>query len=378
MQTATATILRPKFAKHRCFKSSNPTRNELKEAVVTVEKLKRHKDHGIVGLDITLLALKNTSSYMIGTWSNGFKVIEYDSEVYSGKLPVLGGSLNDIIYVESLDCYLMYIEGRIYRKDIDSQPPFIFKELQCGFRPGAVLKWSEINQRLIVIKGGKNVAVIDPYTKDVEIEIKDSLGGNVMDFRFVGEMEDKVVTVTEDGYVNLFKLNYGQKSATYVTHYKLDLLRERQEEGFSIAVCDRAKYLLVEIGDMKSGYCSRMIVLKINNGHLIKKASVDRFDQKLRSKLALECCGYIDQNILWVGFSMDSLGLAQIFEFDVADGELRELEKKRVPHGENEVYKVSRVDNQYYYTGMHGRVMKLGFHVCLTNTSECMEKCTLI
>ena len=329
---------------------------------VEMEKLKDHKEAGVIGDSWTYLALKNTSSYLIGTHQKGLKMIEENSEVYSGRLPIKDRSLRDVIYIPTENCYLLNHNDQLFRKDIDENPPYLYMNLSCSARFGASFKYSTTQKRLIIIEDWKKISSVNLLTKKVEITVAGSVEGYLNDFKVFGPQDTQVASLTRDGYLFLYKMNYNQRQGSILGSYKIDLMKERDEEAKSLAVCDKDHHVLVEIGQFDDPYISpRMILLAIdkNNNNFTLKASIDCFNQNLGQKLCMDCYGYAGRDIIWVGFSGNENGVVQMYAYNMEREELKELEEKRVNHQEYYPVKVQRVGGEFYYTGWSGRVMEL-------------------
>ena len=324
--------------------------SRLKNIEFSLKELNSFKETDIIGSDRTYLALKNTSSYMIGTQSQGIKVIENNSEVYSSKLPVDGAWLCDIIYAKPVNCYLLAYNDRLYRKNIDGQSPFLYMAVRCGPRRGvSCLKVSELHNRLIISKDKKNISAVDLHKIEVEIEVSKDLGNRIVDFRLFGENEDKVVSITVDAFIIFYKLDYSERSGSILDSYEVNRIQERGECGTSIAVCDKGKYVLAEIGgSLFSPICSRMFLLEVSGDRLVKKALIDPYSQSIKQKLALECYGYSKRYLFWVGLSWNENGFAQIYEFDLMKGTLRERVGKKIHHLESHPVKINKFEDEFF------------------------------
>ena len=74
----------------------------------------------------TFFACKNPTSFAIGTDDHGLLVIENLVKIYSQRFAGDENRLKSIIYIDNLDCYLLHCNNRIYRKDVDTHPPYLF------------------------------------------------------------------------------------------------------------------------------------------------------------------------------------------------------------------------------------------------------------
>ena len=299
-----------------------------------LEQLQDHSDDDLIGTMATLVAFKNATSYLIGTYGKGIKIIENHNQIYAGRLPVDEGMLDDIVYADHADCYFLHHEDKIYRKDIDEKPAFVFMSIYDDHRGGISLQYSKINRRLLAVLSWRDISVIDIERKQAEIELKRNLGKHTMDFRVFGKQDDLVISVSKDGLVFLYVLSYDLRKVSTRSHLDLELLGDRKEQGFSVAVNDSGEYALVQTHSMKTFGTSRMFIVKIEGRVLTKAATLDQFSLKIRHMYALDCFGAsVGKHLLWVGLSDYWNGQARLYDFDTQTGVLRELEDKRVDYG---------------------------------------------
>ena len=229
----------------------------------------------------------------------------------------------------------------------------------CGYRPGACLRYSKINKRLIINKDRKNISVINPLTRRIEIEVEINVGDIINDFRLVGENEGRVVSITDDGYTLLYGLDYKRKTGSAIASYKDRVAEEWMEKPQSLAVCERSLYVVEEIGAL--GISSRMLILKLSHNTLVPMVFIDQVTQNIANKFALDCIGYAGSHILWLGLSRkwNQEGKSQVYDFDTQTRVFKELEERRVTHQENDPFRLHRLGDKFYYTGRNGKVMRI-------------------
>ena len=215
--------------------------NQQKESRIeglhlSVELSKDCHKEGVIGGKDTLVALKSTNSYLVGTWGKGIILTENGAEIYSGSLPVEGKSLRDIIYITPLNCYILSHDKKLYRKDIDDKPAYLYMDVESGNKLGSCFRYSNIHQRLIMIKEETNLSVVNLETKEVEIELKKSAGNYIADFRVFGEQEDRVISLTHDGNVFVCEIDYAEKKGSVKSHHTEILDKKRDESIRSISL----------------------------------------------------------------------------------------------------------------------------------------------
>ena len=339
---------------------------------------------GIIGDKQTFIAFKDPKSYLVGTYGYEINLFESGRELFCYELDEDDNKLWDIVYAPApLNCYFLASLTHLYRKDINKEDPKQLLPIESGTSAGASLRYSTKHQRLIVNAGSKNIVVINPETNDVEIEVQKSIGDEIRDFQLLGKNEDKVVAITPSGYVILYHLDYTKKSGEVVNHLKIDLIEERREYLTKLAIDSKNEHLLIDVQRLNPFICSRLLVLKISGTELVLKTALDQTTKSIKSKSALECLGYSGTNIAFIGLtqytkgSMDELpvedyggssylgsiipeaGIAQIYVYNIESEELRELDDKRVSHGEYKPTNLHRVDGKFYYTGHNGKLMIL-------------------
>ena len=326
---------------------------------IEVEKINKSLSEEIIGGNWTYLAVKNSTSYMIGTERKGLQIIDDSEEVYSASITDVEGALLELVYINHMNCYLMHNNLKLYKKDIDCKPPYLFMDIYCGWKEGASLRYSKINQRLLINIDWKNIAVINLERKQVEVEPKRAVGELICDFRIFGKKESRVLALTTDAYILLYHFNYQLRKIGARNSFKIELKQERNEHGSSIAVSDKGEYALVEIGSKMGNIASRMVILKIETNQLQIRTIIEIFSHELGTKYGLECAGYAGCHILWVGLTSNGDGIAQIYDYDTQIGQLKELVSKRRGQQGSCLHQIHRLGNEIFYTGRHGRVLRL-------------------
>ena len=330
---------------------------------ITVTEVTNQSGDGIGGSK-TFFDIKNPSSYLLGTWLQGLKLIEENKVEYVQKLPEEDGSLSDIIYIEELNSYLLDHSNKIYVKQIDDQGPSVFMDFSTGAcREGSSFRYSSLHKRLISIQNGNSISVINLEEKQVESSVTlDPEEFSLVDFRLFGENQDRVIALTRGGGVYLCQIDYGQKKAEVVAETKIELTRQKKEKGFAIAVSEDNGFAFVEIEGKNKRYqevSSRAVVLEIAEQALTQKAAVDQFEEGRGRKLAVEGAGISGNHYLWVSVTQDKIRRGQVLVFDKETGELKDLENKQFNQIDSDPYKLYRLGGELYFVGFFGRIVKL-------------------
>ena len=309
----------------------------------------------------TSMAFKDNNCFMICTRDFRMRIIEKGSEVFVGDFERVVYGLSDIIYCKVLDCYLFSLGGKIYRKDINKEPYFMFMDEGCGTSIGASFRYSELHERLIIPKDSTKIAAINLETKEVELEILKEDGDEIMDFQLHGLGEDKVASLTQDGHLFVSELNYFFKKGEIYSLVAIELIKERHEHAETVVVCPKNRYIFVEIYRSQEPHiCSRMMIFWYKKRKLKLCARIDQFGGDLAGcKSAMTCLGYFNNNVVFLGLSLVKDGITQLYCYNIHNNKFEELKGARVEHQELDPTKIHRVGSDYYYTGLLGKVMRL-------------------
>ena len=143
---------------------------KLQDLHVSVENAKDLKEEGEIWWKSTNITFKNETSFMVANFHYGIGVIENSRQLYC-KLPEECRDIGDIAYIPSLNSYLIAGRNNIYRKDIDSKPPYIYlgvfyKHYQSPLQ-NTRLEYSDTHNRIIFISNRDQLSLMNPKTKKI-------------------------------------------------------------------------------------------------------------------------------------------------------------------------------------------------------------------
>ena len=334
------------------------TGSKWKQVTLTIKKLKSHNRWGGKLIE-NFLAVKNEDSYMIGNTKKGLKLFEDRVEVFA-RAWTEGLKLFDIIYINHQNCYLLCTNEALYRKDIDDKPPYAILTLNYYDWAQIKVRYSQKSKRLITTRDPKKISVVNLARKQREMEVNKPQGGYIIDFRLFGKNDEKIVSITIDGYVYLHILKYDSRKLCACNHLKLELHEKEREQALSIAVCDKGKYALIELdGSNDLGVTIRLLVVKIDFNQITNTAIFEPGIQHPSSIRALECCGYLREQIVWLALTESDLSVAQIYQYNTITSALAQRQQLRMMNKESFPQRVQRIGNSFFYTGAKGSLMKL-------------------
>ena len=323
------------------------------------------------GLSPVYLSLKNHNSFLQVFNFIRVKLIENAELIFAGKFKDEKKNwVRDVSYQKSLNCYLLALDFKIYRKDIDRRPCYLFLDLKCGlltnstlvyydyFRREDCLRYSKLNKKLIVNNGKSRISVLDMSLKKVNAVLKIPSDEALCDFQLLGDREDRLVTITQKGELNLFKIL--TRASIFKMNFYLDLVMVRKK--IDIFVDPNNKFIIVQTGNLvPSSKSSILRILRVNDSadelelvRMVKKHQCGFYGQ-----FKFCFCGQFAGKSLVVGLGLNLISEAEIFLVDSESLEFGTVEGKTVELGEKVVMGCCRLGDDIYYTGSHAKLMKL-------------------
>ena len=328
-----------------------------------VEILKDHSGSIHVGGSMTRFALKNHNSYFIGSQGNGYKLFENGQKVDEGAFSAGANDLVNAVYVKDCDCYFMILSGKLYRKRIDALSPEIWIDNQ-GFGVGlwwnhhTALYYSEKLKRIVTVKGDKTIAFIDPNKKEIEFQLLFGFADHLMDVKFFGENDEKILFVAQNGYVGIFKYNLNQRKGQIIS--KIHYPGSGEQRGSAIDIDSRNKVALISTLHCRQSPCklSTIKAFEIWNDQLTQTASLDVDD----GSHWIKGLRFVknDKNLsIFVGVDTADRGNVHTYRYNSLTKVLTQERQKRVSTQEETPMKLVRLDEWFYYTGQDGKLMRV-------------------
>ena len=219
----------------------------------------RPKEHTpFIGGPTTLIAVKNSSSYLIATKGKGYILIE-NNELITGNLFLKNNSdILDLAYIPGHNYYLILQKTNLYVKKINKSEPEVFIARVCGsMLPNRCIKYSGINDRILISYRPHWIMVVNPLDKVSPFLIKILLKKRQVDFSFFGDIEQNLLLLNEKGTLQALKLDYEAKKSVVINRTRIPLLSNIGESCYSLAVGSYSDYACV------STRCSQNYLLYI-------------------------------------------------------------------------------------------------------------------
>ena len=342
--------------------------------------------------------MKDLKSYMMGTLQGRIKLIENGEELFvwpaiEAKGPPklvtffhpgldLGNffvqkinyfdetTLDDLHYSRHLDCYLLCLEFKIYRKNLDGKPAFLFVDLKIEGMIGSSFILAKTYPRFILSRKRRDISLINLETRKMEISFPKDHGGQVVTHHLLDEQERHLLILTHDAHVVLYDLFPGDEENNknhLLSSKKIAFSEERKEEASNLSVGPEGEYLFVLLGTLLPMVMmtSRILILKIEGGRKLSDPlrEVDFLHLGLGPCNSTACFGLVRNHLLFVGICYKEVKYAVLYDFDVESRKLKEVPEKRVLHQASHPLTTQKVGDDLYYPGADGKVFKMALNV---------------
>ena len=155
--------------------------------------------------------------------------------------------------------------------------------------------------------------------------------------------------MTPGGQLLLYSLGYGQKRGL-MDDLQFEISKNFEERPMCMAVCDKSKYLLIEVANWEFGQSSRNLLFEIRGDRLAQKALIDGRRDHVGVKNLFSCLGYFGDHVLWVGLLGTKSG--RVYDYNVESEEFSELEDKRFNYKNFHPKKLCKFNGKFYFNGL--------------------------
>ena len=181
-----------------------------------IELVRDHSASPLIGGSMTLVAIKNETSYMIGTIDKGFVIYENGEKVTEGSFSSSAPRPYGIIYAKETDCYYLIVSGKLFRKRIDGSP---FEQLISGGlgwnNHDSPVFYSERLKRIITVRSpSKTLTVVDPFNGLIEFQTQIPFGAALYSYKTFGKNGEYILFSPNNRNIGVFKYDKSKKMAS--------------------------------------------------------------------------------------------------------------------------------------------------------------------
>ena len=326
-----------------------------------VELVKDHTGNSHVGGRNSWISFKDHNSYFIATDQKGYILYENGKKVSEGLLHSRLHSGTRSVYVKETNCYFLLGNNKLYKKAINGHSPELWINDHFGTSSHAPMLYSKNLKRIVTVKSTKTIAFIDPTKKAIEFQLNLPIQHGIMNYRFFGEGDQYVLFITHNRFIGLVKYDVTAKTGKLITIQQYAASRFKTDWAAGIDIDTNNKVIMVSHyywDPPRDSKFSRVVVFELWNDRLTQKASLDVMDgtQWLQ---AFRFVGYYQDEATFLGIDTQNGGAAHIFRYNVNTKVITRDSQKSVPHLEDYIWRMSKLDDWFYYTGKKGRVMRV-------------------
>ena len=293
-------------------------------------------------------AVKNQSSYLLYSASEGMTLYNKGVKIWQeiAQNDHERVVCKDIKYIPNHNCYLIYSEDNIlYRKDISRANHYqILKLKNCKdtTRQGDLIQYSKGLDKLVLTKGLNECLLFDLYNLKIFSRIQSDLGGEFFDHQLYGAKQDKVLALTQNGWLVAF--DFGSLKPKLTQKYRIERQARRDEgAGPTISICNRSQYAFTQVYDQSQNpyfEASRFLIFKLGEREgeqpltllarldVFGKMAFPPFFKKLHLLNRAEEDGSLVLFGLQSGHNQQKLGVIHFIEFTLTDKKLRNCNRE--------------------------------------------------
>ena len=192
-------------------------------------------------------------------------------------------------FMDSVYCepyfYLHDQHTGIWRKGVDRDEPIHWLEVDLISKRGKTLKKAFKGKALIAALDEKELLVVRTANKMNQLKIKIKQGDCIADFSAQGKAQNSVLTISINGWIELFKVNLVPKDKEFdinqepegtlrLATQRIELLSGRNEVLNTLNVCSsNTKYFVISSCNKEHEVASRMFVFEVKDSETIYRKS---------------------------------------------------------------------------------------------------------
>ena len=262
--------------------------------------------------------------------------------------------------------YLYEKTTGIWKKGIDQNPPTYWYPVKLSEWYGRSLKAAFGGRALILNRGKGYLEILDLVNYDPirgkigKFVISVSPGSFVYDFKVIGEDQDYLIVLTNDGQLTLFSLDLETKNSSIVATKSFDMLRERSERALTLSVSQDSRFFAIQTYSAKKPKpASRLIIGELYHDRFVEKNSLDLYSQGLSRFRASEFVEAKNEagsrKLVLCTLSDDGPSLLVSYAYDVQTGALGEIRAARKTISVENIVRLIKMDENLVCTGSDGR-----------------------
>lgn len=177
-------------------------------------------------------------------------------------------------------------------------------------------------------------------------------------------LESRLAVLTQDMKLKLYSYDIDKKEKNLLGSIQLETNIGRNEQGFSLSVCDEAKIFAIHTRRGGSLKASRLLILEFNEakGQFYLKDQCDFSKDDFRWFQGMSFSGYKGSHLTLTAVTCDFFKSRILtFDYDVETGKLFEVEELRKVVSVNQPFKLERIGNNFVSADCDARIVKIWY-----------------
>ena len=320
----------------------------------------------------SLVAIKDNDSFMVANSTQGYKLVQ-DNQVLSQQdfscFEEKGSCILDILYIKSMDIYLLGFPHGIYKKEINQKPLQLFSYISVIWTYQPKMRYSKLINRVVITDGKGIFLSLNPKTKKIEARSKRSFVCFGGDFRLFGQNEDKILSVFCDGEGENNNVIYAAIH-TFMSTSKIRGPPEvaefiiKQEYHLSpilfLSVCPKNKFAVIGISSIEEQVRQELKILGLEGDQKLKCITNFQLQDSVIHKLiSVDAFVYVDDHLLILCADYFMRGEFRVICYDSSKNLVSALDHARVKHGSVALSRMDRLGRFWFYASSKGNLMRL-------------------
>ena len=206
----------------------------------------------------------------------------------------------------------------IWMKAIDNNPPVKWMSIDLYQYTGSCLRVALNGEALLVNQNQKAIVAIHLTSKkQIKLTIP-SQDSKITDHEPFGELEDHLVTKTDDGWIHLHKFDFNTNTAKIVSKLKIEFVEGREEQAMTLSVSPNSKFIAVTTRDKKS-MLSRLFIIEVKDDlTLVVKHTKDVNSLNIKYFFSTVFHEFVNNRLVVAGLTCSHpKSMFCLFEYDV-------------------------------------------------------------
>lgn len=177
-------------------------------------------------------------------------------------------------------------------------------------------------------------------------------------------LETRLAVLTQGMQLKVYKYDIEKKEKLILARARLEINLGRNEQAFSLSVCDESKIFAIHTRRGSSLKASRLIILELDveKGKFILQDQADFGWEDFRWFQGMSFSGYMGHHLTLTAITCDFFKSRVLtFDYDVELGELNEVRELRKTISVNQPFKLERIGNHFMSSDCDARMIKIGY-----------------